>query len=324
MEKTEAILKTGSVVDRMDLQVQSSTAIQRAEVEISIATAKQYPRDIDTFRDELMSQATATEQTAQECVYALPRDGKTIEGPSIRLAEIALCAYGNLVVEGAVSGEDANFVYAVGMARDLQRNISVRRSVRRRITKKGGERYGDDMIVTTAAAATSIAIRDAIFTIIPQTYINPVYDKCRGIKLGSSKTLGNMVADVLARLLAFGVEESRVLALCNKKIKTDLSRDDVGILIGIGVSIKEGQTTAEDAFPPVESYQKQPSDVPVGEVAAKNAPPRPRRSRKAKDETPPVDDELSPELKAERDRQIKELQEDEEAKNAGPSGGVFG
>src|SRR4051812_48501652 len=68
----------------------------RAEVDIQISTAKRYPRSIRNFKQQALEMATFDEETAEGCFYSLPRGGKPIEGPSARLAEIVLSAWGNV------------------------------------------------------------------------------------------------------------------------------------------------------------------------------------------------------------------------------------
>lgn len=52
--------------------------LNRGEIDMQIATAHKYPRSVVKFRNEVMQMVTLNEQVAGECVYALPRDGKTI------------------------------------------------------------------------------------------------------------------------------------------------------------------------------------------------------------------------------------------------------
>jgi hypothetical protein len=68
--------------------------ISKAEIDVQIATAHRFPRSVKAFRDEALAMVTLTEAIAEECIYALPRDGKTIEGPSARFAEVIASARG--------------------------------------------------------------------------------------------------------------------------------------------------------------------------------------------------------------------------------------
>lgn len=224
--------------------------IEVAEIESQIATAKRYPRDIKVFKDKLMAMANLDQETAVGCYYALPRAGKPIDGPSVRLAEIALSCYGNCAAEADVLYEDDRFIYAMGQCRDLENNISVRIKVRRRITNKHGKRFNDDMIAVTANAACAIAYRNAVFKIVPGAYIKPVFDRCKRTAVGEMKSLANKRAEVIGRIAQFGVDEKRVLTVLGRKSVDEVTFDDVAMLIGLGTAIRDGDTTVEQAFPP--------------------------------------------------------------------------
>jgi len=229
--------------------VVANRAIEVAEIESQIATAKRYPRDIKVFRDKLMTMATLDQETAEGCYYALPRAGKPIDGPSVRLAEIALSCWGNCVAEADVLNEDGKFIYAMGQCRDLENNIAVRIKVRRRITYKNGNRFNDDMIAVTANAACAIALRNAIFKIVPGAYLKPVFEECKKTAVGEARSLASKRAEVLKRLTRFGVTEDRILKVLGRKSVDEVTFNDVAILIGFGTAIKDGDTTVEEAFP---------------------------------------------------------------------------
>ena len=83
-----------------------------------------------------MSLATLDEQTAADCMYAMPRGGKPIRGPSIRLAEIIAQQWGNCRVEARVIAIDREnkVITAEGTFHDLQTNSAMRSVVQRRIS----------------------------------------------------------------------------------------------------------------------------------------------------------------------------------------------
>lgn len=60
----------------------------------SIWIAKQFPRDLAEVTAR-MNQACSRLTLAQSATYAFPRGGTTVEGPSIRLAEALIGAWGN-------------------------------------------------------------------------------------------------------------------------------------------------------------------------------------------------------------------------------------
>ena len=230
--------------------VVAQRAVEVAEIESQIATAKRYPRDIAVFKEKLMSMANLDQETAEGCYYALPRAGKPIDGPSVRLAEIAFSCYQNLVATADVLYEDDKFIYSMGQCQDLENNVTVRMKVRRRITKKNGSRFNDDMIAVTANAACAIAFRNVVFKIVPGAYLKPVFDKCKETAVGKAKSLANRRAEVIKRVMQFGVVEERILHVLGRKSVDEVTFNDVAILIGLGTAIKDGDTTVEEAFPP--------------------------------------------------------------------------
>src|SRR5262245_34176726 len=169
-----------------------------AEVDVQIATARRYPRSVRTFIDEAVTMATLDEETAGACFYALPRDGKTIDGPSARLAEIVASAWGHLRVQARIVDEDDRFITARGEAWDVQRNVGMAFEVRRRITDRKGKKYSDDLVMVTGNAASSIALRNAIFKVIPSAFWRPIYLKCREVAVGKAETLVHKRTTMLA------------------------------------------------------------------------------------------------------------------------------
>lgn len=223
-------------------------AMTRADIDQQIATAHAYPRSIKRFMAEATDMATITEEVAAGCIYALPRDGKTIEGPSARLAEIAASAWGNCRVGARVIGEDADFVTAQGVFHDLEKNVAITFEVKRRITNKEGRRYKADMIAVTGNAAASIALRNAVFKGIPKSFWNEVYNATRKVVVGDSKTLANRRADAMTYLQKFGATETQVLAKLGRAGIQDITGEDLVILRGLVTALKDGDTTVEETF----------------------------------------------------------------------------
>lgn len=222
--------------------------ISKAEIDQQISTARAYPRSIKNFRAEALSMVTLNERIAEECIYALPRDGKTIEGPSARFAEIMASAWGNCRAAARVIGEDENFVTAQGAFHDLERNVHISYEVRRRITNKRGQRYSPDMIGVTANAACSIALRNAILKGIPKAFWTDMYDDARKVVMGDVKTISNRRADAVTHLQKYGVTPDQICATLGVKGLEDIGQEELLVLRGLVTSIKEGDTTAEQVF----------------------------------------------------------------------------
>jgi len=179
--------------------------INRSEIEQQIATARRFPRSIKKFRDEALQMVTLSESVAEQCIYALPRDGKTIEGPSARFAEVVASAWGNCRAGSRVVNDQGDFVTAQGVFHDLERNVAITYEVQRRITDKYGKRYKPDMIGVTANAACSIALRNAILKGVPKAFWEDMYAEARKVIMGDIKTLANRRALAVAAFQRYGV-----------------------------------------------------------------------------------------------------------------------
>ncbi|HEY8212774.1 MAG TPA: hypothetical protein VIG36_01375, partial [Methylocystis sp.] len=188
-EQTGEIIAPGQSISVVDNAALATLA--RVEIDQQIATARAYPRSIDRAVKNIVALATLDEETAESCCYALVRKGKQrgpggeenkpIEGPSIRLAEIALTQWGNARVNAHTVEVNRveKFVRAEGTFHDLESNVAIKKSVRRRISTKSGGLFSDDMIGVTENAACAIAKRNAILAGVPRCIYRPAYAKAR-------------------------------------------------------------------------------------------------------------------------------------------------
>lgn len=224
----------------------------RGEVDSQIATAKRFPRSLRQFKQKALELATLDEDTARGCFYVLPRDGKNIEGPSARLAEIVAGSWGNLRSQANIVDEDDKFITARGVCWDLENNVAISVEVRRRITNKYGKKYNDDMIGTTANAACSIALRNAVFKVVPMAVCKPIYEAARKVAIGDATTLASRRAKMLDHFAKMGVRPEQVYAKVGKQGVDDITLDDLAVLIGLSTAIRDGDTSVDEEFPAVQ------------------------------------------------------------------------
>ena len=239
----------------------AASPMEIAEIETQIATAKRYPRDIAKFKNTLEQLCCTDRETAELCIYAVPRGGKTLQGPSVRLAEMALSCYGNCAVDSAVTTEDETHIHAHAQIRDLENNIAVRIGVSRRIVDKDGNRFSPDMVTSTANAAVSLAFRNAIFKAIPAVFLRPIFNRIRQVAVGQAKSLAARRSDVLGRLQKMGVSQERALAAVGRERVTDVTADDVAQLIGLGTRLHEGTLDLDEAFPLEQNVDRETGEV---------------------------------------------------------------
>jgi len=244
IEKVEA-----SEVEILPPQVMS--ALERANIDMQITTAKKFPRSVKTFVSKAMSMATLDEDTAASCFYVLPRGGKNIQGPGVRLAEIVAPAYGNLRYGARIVGEDdeRRNIIAEAFCHDLESNTHCAIQVKRRITDKQGRRYMDDMITVTGNAACSIALRNVIFKVVPMVYVNQVFEAAKRLAIGDAKSLSDRRNTMLAHFAKLGIQKDRVLAKVSKNSIEDIDLADLEMLLGLATSIKDGDIEIDNAFP---------------------------------------------------------------------------
>lgn len=248
MPKPSVTQPTDAVLVEREVSPTLPTAGGHA-VDAQVSTARKYPRSITAFIRRATELATLTPEIAASCVYALPRGGKAIEGPSVRMAEIIAHAWGNLRIQAGATESDAKYITARGEAWDVESNVAIAFEVRRRITNREGKTYDDDMITVTGNAAASIALRNAVFKTVPSSFWKPIYAKCRQIIAGDAKTFAARRDDMLKAFLVVGVTAERLCASLSLKGVQDITLEHMATLAGILNAIKDGETTIEDAFP---------------------------------------------------------------------------
>jgi hypothetical protein len=270
--------------------------IERAAIDAQIATAHAYPqhspKQLQKIKQDMLAFATLDEETARECFYVLPRAGKAIRGPSIRMAEIAVSCYGNIrdsvrTLEVVATG-DTPYVVVQGVCHDLEKNVAVSMEKRRRITKKKSKAAPDEDDINLAVnACAAIAFRDAAFKVIPQALIKPVYEAAMKVAVGDLKSLETKRTVVLDKLTHMGAPLERILAVvsCNKVEEVGL--EELEVLIGFGTALKDGDCTLEEAFPPLIDESKSVADrikdrfdKPQEKTADESDKKEPKKTRK--------------------------------------------
>lgn len=265
----------------IELDSGGSLAISRAEIDLQISTAKNYPRDLAQFQKSGMMMVTYSREAAEKMYYKLPRGGKIIEGPSVRLAEIIAQNWRNCRVGARVLGVDDKTVTSQGVFHDLETNVAISFEIKRRITRKDGTRYDDDMIGVTGAAAAGIAFRNAVLKGIPKLFWQPLYEKALETARGDDKDIAPRRKAALAEFERMGVPEAAVLKTLEVTGISKIGPDELLTLRGIYNAIREGTTTAKEAFglepPPLqptrETSDEQPKPATKGKKAATPANP---------------------------------------------------
>lgn len=250
MSKIEVNDKVSDGIPAMLEQGSIAVSLARAEVDQQITTARAYPRSITRAVQNITTLATLDEKSAEECIYALPRGGKPIKGPSVRLAEIISSQWGNCRVGARVVHVDRfeKFVEAEGVFHDLETNTATTARVRRRISNKQGKLFDDDMIVVTGNAACAIAKRNAILGAVPKAVWRKAYEAVESVIMGDVKTLAERRGRAIAAFGAFGVTPEQLFTALGVGGEDDIGLEHLGTLTAMRAAIKNGEATVEEMF----------------------------------------------------------------------------
>ena len=237
---------------------QSASALEqyeRAQLKTAMDVAREFDRpSLKELQNKLMSLVTTDTETAEACFYSLRRKSKeggekVIRGPSVRLAELATMIYGNLKFGSRVIGSDGQTITAQGVCTDLQTNNTACLEVKRRITDKFGKTFNEDMQVVTGNAACAIALRNAIFKIVPGVLVTPVYEQAIRVAVGDAKTLSSRRLTAVEKLSKMGVSKERVLAVLERSSVEEITLDDLEVLTSLRTEIRDELKTIDEAFP---------------------------------------------------------------------------
>lgn len=247
----------------LDYPATMAVSLARAEIDHQITTARAYPRSVTKAVQNILTLATLDADSADECIYAVTRSGKTLRGPSIRLAEIICSQWGNCRVGARVIHVDRHekYIEAEAIFHDLETNMATTARVQRRIFDSKGRLFSEDMIMVTGNAACAIARRNAILAGVPKPIWRQAEAAAEKVIKGDAKTLSKRRLDALATIEALGVSQERIFAALGVGGEDDITLDHLLTLTGMRSAIKNGESSVEEMFPfPVNGNKKSLAD----------------------------------------------------------------
>lgn len=250
IEHVEAIAVTTNALEQME----------RASIDIQIATAKKYPRSMDLFYKRAIAMVTFDAETARSCLYRRPVGKKPLtgeveyaEGESIRMAEIVASSYGNLRIAGMIIEMEPRYVKAIGITHDLESNVAVKKEVVESTVTKRGVPFSERMRVVVAKSALSKAIRDSTFSVIPKSLCKPLVNKAKEVAKGDIKTFDAKRKAVVEWIKKLKIEPKRVWNAVGIKGEADIGVEVLHLLYGLKTAIDEKDITINEAFPKPEA-----------------------------------------------------------------------
>ncbi|MGX9145885.1 hypothetical protein [Mesorhizobium sp. 128a] len=234
-----------------------------AELNQDAITARAFPRSVATVMRNITELVMLDEQTAKECVYAVPRDGKTIRGPSIRLAEIIASQWGNCHCASRVVHVDKieKYVESEGIFHDLETGLKRTARTRKNISKRDGGLYSQDMIMTAGNAAASIGMREAILKGVPKAVWRQAFEHAENVIRGDVTTLVERREEAMKALAGIGVAPERVFAAVGVAGIEEIGLEELADLFAMYQGVKSKETDVDEVFPAVKKTGEQPAGL---------------------------------------------------------------
>jgi len=246
------------------MSIEQSRAIQ--EVQASLVIAKRFPRDQDAAYVRIMK-ACERFSLADQAEYAYPRGGKTVEGPSIRLAEVIAQNWGNMKYGIRELSQSAGESDVEAFAWDLETNVEETKTFtvkHMRYSKaKGNVGLSDPRdIYEIAANQGARRMRACILGVIPGDITEDAQKKCRetvrkGIK---EKPMKDQIRATLKAFDSLGITKDLIEKRLGHGTET-IIEDELIELNNIGRSIKDNMTTREEWFDVKGGQQKKADDL---------------------------------------------------------------
>jgi hypothetical protein len=277
------------------VQPSALEAIQRAEIDSAISTAKKFPRDVATSIKACRELALRTPEIAATCNYAVPRGGKKLVGPSVHFARIMMSAWGNIRVLTRVIGADRANAHIQGHCHDLQTNTAITFEMDWPVQPPHNdtpERWNDQMNLAKRAGA-AVALREAVFNIVPRQLFSGIAEDAKAVAVGDGKSFIDSRNNAIRTVKELGVTQEMIYRFLEVGGIESITTDDLIYLHAVIQSIREGTKTVLEVF-------GSPAETPVPAQV-----PRTRRSRHVEPE--PADGEQEKEA-------IENLQTEPEAK----------
>lgn len=281
LTKDAGLLPSVPEVSGMDI----ATSRQAQEVMAAMAIAKRFPRN-ETLSISRIMQACDRLTLAENALYAYPRGGTTVTGPSIRLAEALARGWGN-IDSGVIELEQKNGESVVmSYAWDLETNARSTKVFTVKHERKAGKeikRLDDPRdIYEMVANQGARRLRACILSIIPGDVTDMAVEQCeKTIKSGDKTPLKERTAKVLAFLTGMGVTTEMVEKRIGHKIEA-MSETELVNLRKICKSLDDGAAKVEDFFDKG-AVTSSKSEAPATTIPTKTTAPTPA------DDAPPMD-----------------------------------
>lgn len=256
--------------------IESERAI--AEAQGALTLAKRFPRNQANAFGQIM-ETCKRRAFAETSTYAYPRGGKTVTGPSIRLAEELARAWGNIDYGIRELSRNQGFSEMEAYAWDLQTNTrtSTRFTVNHTSLSRDQKELTDARdIYERIANDGARRLRARILAILPPDLVDAAEEQCRQTLAGNtSEPIADRARKMIVAFSKLGVGAELIQARLGHSIDAAVP-DEFIDLQQIYCSIRDGYTKASDWF---SGNQPPPANDELEAKLGPTTPPPPRRGR---------------------------------------------
>lgn len=223
----------------------------QSEIQGMMTVAKRFPRDEISASNRIL-RSCQRKSLAETALYAYPRGGQTVTGPSIRLAETLARSWGNLdfgIIElEQREGESHMMAYCL----DLETNVRQQKTFvvkHERDTKQGRKTLTDNRdIYEMTANQGARRLRACILGVIPGDIVDAALEACEKTLQGNTKEpLIDRVKAMAAAFFEIGVNQEMIESRLKHRLDATIDPELVS-LRKIYTSIKDGASKREEWF----------------------------------------------------------------------------
>lgn len=263
-----------------------------AEVQAALVIAASRPRNELRARDRLL-QACQRVNLASGALYQYSRGGTAVSGPSIRLAEAAARAWGNMTYGFRELSRRTGESECEAYAWDLETNTKAVRqfSVRhRRDTKKGGYDLTDERdIYELMANQAQRRVRAAILEIIPGDIMEDAVAECEKTMKANVGNITEAAAKLVQAFADMGIPREAVEKRLGHRIDA-IQPAQIIAFRKIYASIKDGMSEPKDWFDlPTDTGAESPAQTEAATTEQEESPAKPAGKKRAKNPEPPFE-----------------------------------
>jgi hypothetical protein len=221
------------------------------EVQTALIIAKKFPRNYFDF-EKRIKDACSRPGLAQNAMYAYPKGGQMVTGPSIRLAEVLAQNWGNLDFGIRELSQENGESIVESYCWDMETNVrqtKVFHVPHERYTKKGTTKLSDPReIYEHIANQGARRLRACILGIIPGDVVETAVEYCEGtLKKQNKEPMIDRIKKMVLAFDSLGINEGMIEKRLSHKIDVIVEQEIIA-LQKIFVSIRDGFSKREDWF----------------------------------------------------------------------------